>query len=734
MNAYSATSHPIETNRQVIEDAGDELSLASLVAAIWKRKTFVILPVLIVFLSTLAILTSTKSRYTSTAQILVDTPQSTFSRPQQENGQEATPDNLAVGSHEQLLLSRDLARDVTLRLDLAGQPEFSPGGQVDGIFQRFISLIGLSPNPGDLTAEENVINAYFDRLVVARVNDSRVIAVNFTSTDPRFAAEVANGVVDRYIETLRFARQQSTNDAAVWLEEQIDQLRNKVELAEARVASYRSANGLLLGASNATLSSQQLSELNTQLILARTARAESQARAQMINELLLAGGNLDSASDVLNSPLIQRLQEQMATLRRQIAQLSATLLPSHPQMLQLNAEITDLRRLIRSEAEKVVEGLQNEASIAGARENALRASLNSLSQDAGQNGGAEVELRALEREATAQRDLLESFLAKYREASAQQQLTALPVQARIISRATVSTEPSYPRTIPILLATTIGSALLAIAVLISAELVKAGATLNTGQMRARQPLPEPVDIQSPVEAVVDEEEPLGQPISIVSSQSNQSVSGAVTQTIAAVYEIGMSDEASRIIVCSPQRQNPDNYSSLNLARGIAHDGHKVVLIDGNMRASRIATQTGLKSNPGFSDLLAETHEFVHVLQRDTESRIHIISAGTHLSDPSRMIRQDRLEQVLDALEGTYDYIVIDGPPVLLASETQILAARCDCAVIVQDTLPGGQRLVDRSRDVLTDYDRQPMGIIAAEPEIAQRNAGAGIQEVILESA
>ncbi len=734
MNAFSATSHANETHRQDIEGVGDEISLTSLIRTLWNRKLFVILPVLIVFLSTLAILTATKPRYTSSAQILVNSPQSTFSRPQQENVQEVTPDNLAIGSHEQLLLSRDLARDVTLQQNLLDSSEFSPNGRGAGFFQRFLSMIGLSRNPGDLTAEENVINAYFDRLSVARVNESRVIAVNFTSTDPRLAAEVANGVVDRYIETLRIARQQSTNDAALWLEEQIDQLRNKVELAEARVASYRSSNGLLLGANNATLSSQQLSELNTQLILARTARAEAQARAQMINEMLSSGGSLDSASDVLNSPLIQRLQEQLVTLRRQIAQLTATLLPSHPRMIELNAEIVDLRHQIRSEAEKVVEGLQNEASIAGARENALRASLNSLSQDAGQNGGAEVELRALEREATAQRELLESFLAKYREASAQQQLTALPVQARIISRAAVSTAPSFPRKIPILVVTTIGAALLTIAVIISTELVKAGASLNTGQMTARQPLPHPVDIQSPDGAVDFEENPEEQPFSVVASPHPQTVSSSVRDTIAAIYDIGMVDESSRIIVCAPQRQNPDNYSSLNIARGMAQDGHKVVVIDGNMRASRIASQTGLNSAPGFSDLLAETHEFVHVLQRDPDSRIHIITSGTHLSDPSRMIRQDRLEQVLDALEGTYNYILIDGPPVLLASETQILAARCDCAVIVQDTLPGGQRLVERSRDVLTDYDRQPMGIVAAEPEIAQKVAGSGSQEVILESA
>ncbi len=719
MNTYAATPHFTEVDPRHHGIASDGLSLISLVKALWRRKLIVIIPVLVVFLGTFLVLANTESRYTSTASILVDTPRAPFSRPDQGNDRVDNPDSLAIGSHEQLLLSRDLAREVTLRYDLAQVSEFQPSGRNPGFIRQMMMLVGLASNPGNLTVEEKVISKYFSRLVVSRVDDSRVIEVAFSSSDPELAAEIANGVVDNYLTSLREARRQSTSEAALWLEEQIEQLRNKVETAEAMAASYRSEHGLLRGANDTTLSSQQLSELNSQLILARTSRAESQVRAQIVREMLASGGSLSSASDVLNSPLIQRLQEQEVTLRRSIAEFSATLLPSHPRIMQLDAELTDLGKQIRAEGQKIVQALENEADIAGARENALRANLNSLRQDAGRTDSDAVELRALEREATAQRVLLESFLGRYREATAQTQLEALPVQARIISRAAVSTDPSFPRRLPILVMTSLGTAFLGIALIFSTELMKVGASLNAGQSISRHPVPENLDIRPVTEPVPG----AGDDVNIVHVTSDSgdpdTVSDAVQAVIGAIYGRVNPGEASRTFVCAPQRQSPDNFSALNIARGLALDGHKVVVIDSNMRASRLAIQTGLAGAPGFSDLLTETHDFVDVLQRDPISRVHVIAGGTHVLDPVRMIRHDRLEQILDALEGTYNHIVIDGPPVLLASEAHILASCCDGAVIVPDTLPGGQKMVERTRDVLTNNGQHPIEMIAASSKISE---------------
>lgn len=720
MNVNSATASSFDPDAHASGDPSEGLTLAALIGMLWRRKGTILFPVLIVFAATLAYVTTATPKYTSVTQILVDAPQNTFSRTGEEvQRQQPLPDDLAVGSHEQLLLSRDLAKDIALSLNLSDKSEFLPSGKTPGFVDQMLILVGLAKHPDSMTVEERVINRYFSRLSVERINDTRVIAVRFTSRDPLLAAQIANSVSDRYIELLRDAQRQSTSEAALWLEQQIEQLRNRVAEAEATVEEYRSGNDLLRGAGETTLSSQRLSELSSQLVLARTSRAEAQARAQMITELLKSGGDLDSAADVLNSPLIQRLQEQQVTLRGEIAELSATLLPSHPRMMQLKAELRDMQQQIRAEAEKVVKGLENESSIAGARENAIRSSLNSLSQDAERNSGSQVELRALEREATAQRELLESFLARFREASAQQQLEALPVQARIISRAAPSTEPSFPRKAPILAMASLGTLLLMVAIVMSVELMKLGSALGTGAVAAHRPLPQKVDVPSP-----DEIEPSVDTSRVVNfvPRDETDPRPGLKQAIAEIYAHGNSGESLRTFICSPQRQTQENYSALNVAREIARDGHSVVVVDGNMRVSRLAKQTGLIEVPGFSDLLRATSDFVDVLQRDALSRAHIITAGAHMTDPARMIDPERLEQVLDALEGTYDHIVLDGPPAMLASEAQLLAQACDCALIVEDTLPGGQKLVARTKDILTDYGRQPVQIIHASADVS---AGPG---------
>ncbi len=132
-------------------------------------------------------------------------------------------------------------------------------------------------------------------------------------------------------------------------------------------------------------------------------------------------------------------------LRAQIAELSSTLLPAHPRIRSLSGQLQNLEGQIRQEAQKIQAALQTAARVAAAREQSLTESLNEAKVAASRSGGDEIELRALEREAASQRDLLESFLARYREALARTDSNYLPADARIISRAVAPREPSYPK-------------------------------------------------------------------------------------------------------------------------------------------------------------------------------------------------------------------------------------------------------------------------------------------------
>src|SRR5262249_28123342 len=139
---------------------------------------------------------------------------------------------------------------------------------------------------------------------------------------------------------------------------------------------------------------------------------------------------------------------------------SSTLLDGHPRIKELKAQLADLDRQLREEASKVSRSLDDDARIAGGRFDSLSASLDQPKKQASSTSGHDVQLRALEREAKAQRDLLESYLAKHREAAARENIDTGPSDGRIISPATVSNIPDYPRTLPIVLIATLVTFLL----------------------------------------------------------------------------------------------------------------------------------------------------------------------------------------------------------------------------------------------------------------------------------
>jgi uncharacterized protein involved in exopolysaccharide biosynthesis len=160
---------------------------------------------------------------------------------------------------------------------------------------------------------------------------------------------------------------------------------------------------------------------------------------------MLRKGESIEASDIVNSELVRRLSEQRGILRAQLAEQSSQLLGGHPRIKELKAQIGDFDKQIRAEAEKLVRTLENEARIAGARVEASSANLDMVKRQAASTNEQDVQLRALERESKAQRDLLESYLAKYRETTARETIGSAPPDAKIISAATRPIRRIFPR-------------------------------------------------------------------------------------------------------------------------------------------------------------------------------------------------------------------------------------------------------------------------------------------------
>src|SRR3954469_8494724 len=464
----------------------EEMSLGTVARAIWRRKGSIIGPTLIITAAAFIAVSLMTPRYKSEARVLVEGRENIFLRAEVDKAMvdRGAIDAETVTSQVQLILSRDLASEVIKELNLSELPEFNAA------LKEFSPLsvlrtIGILKDPMSMSLEERVFAAYFDRLLAFALDKSRVISIEFQSADPELAAKVANLIAEKYLGFQQVAKQDQARSASKWLSGELDKLRDKVSEAEGKVEAFRAKSNLFVGSGTSSLANQQLTDLSTQVSAARAQKADAEARARLIREALRTGATIES-SDIVNSELIRRLSEQRVTLRAQLAEQSSTLLAQHPRIREMRAQVADLDQQIRSEGERLARSLENEAKVAGARLETFSAALDQLKGQAASTSDQDVQLRALEREAKAQRELFESYLAKYREATARDSIAAAPADARIISRATVSNIPYFPKKTPIVLIAALGTFSLATAFVVT------GALVNGEPGRAqRVPVPAP---------------------------------------------------------------------------------------------------------------------------------------------------------------------------------------------------------------------------------------------------
>ena len=239
-----------------------------------------------------------------------------------------------------------------------------------------------------------------------------MIAIDFSSANPDLAAQVANTIAETYLSTQQAAKQDQTRAAGDWLAGEIEKMRTSVAEAEAKVEDYRSRENLFSGSNNTSLPSQQLTEINSQIAAARGQKADLEARARQLRDLINSGKPIDSA-DIANSDTMRRLIEQRIAVRAQLAEQSTTLLDQHPRIKELKSQIAEIDRQIRSKGSGSLRQLDNDAECRARPAGGAYARASTRSRKlASQTNEQDVQLRALEREAKTQRDLLESYLVE----------------------------------------------------------------------------------------------------------------------------------------------------------------------------------------------------------------------------------------------------------------------------------------------------------------------------------
>ncbi|MGY3589051.1 succinoglycan biosynthesis transport protein ExoP [Bradyrhizobium sp. USDA 4350] len=550
-----------------------------------------------------------------------------------------------------------------------------------------------------------MLDSFYERFQAYAVDKSRVMVIEFQSEDPELAARVANSIADGYLVLQQAARQDQARSASTWLLGEIDKLRSKVAEADSRVEEFRSKSSLFVGTNNIPLSNQQMGELNTQLNNARALKADAETKARLIREML-QGGKPIEATEVLNSELIRRLAEQRGTLRAQLAEQSSTLLDNHPRIKELKAQIADLDRQLREEAGKISRSLDNDARVADGRVQALQVGLDQSKKQASSSNSQDVQLRGFEREAKAQRDLLEAYLAKYREATARENIEAAPTDGRIISRATVSNTPAYPKKLPIVLIATLATLLLSAGIIITGELLRISAPGAVGRafapaaavIRRREPVMETATVDEPALTLPPEPElasPLAPSLSpepdlrpdpavayepVVSEPQPAPARTANEIDELAERLVAAGPAAHKVTVLGPAAAESVTLTALTLARLMARQA-KVVVVDLVASSPALTAATVDPGAPGLAELMQGEATFAQIITKDRQSRVQIVSAGRPGFDRAHL-QSPRLALAIDALLRVYDHVLLDaGTAVDLPAE--LLTAKAQ-AVVVPD--------------------------------------------------
>jgi succinoglycan biosynthesis transport protein ExoP len=507
------------------------------------------------------------------------------------------------------------------------------------------------------------------------VDKSRVIVIEFQSQDPELAARVTNSIAEGYLALQQSTRQDQAKSASGWLSGGIEDLRKKVAEAEQRAEDFRSKSSLFIGTNNTSMSKQQMGEINTQLNNARALKSDAESKARMIKDMLQTGKPIE-ASEVLNSETIRRMSEQRVTLRAQLAEQSSTLLDGHPRIKELKAQVADLDRQLREEAGKISRSLENDARVAGGRVEGLRDSLEQSKKQASATNGHDVQLRALEREAKAQRDLLESYLAKYREANTRENIDSAPADGRIISRASVSNTPAYPKKLPIVLIATLATLMLSAGAIATGELLRMTAPRAAAVFASSAPSA-PAPARSPVAAPVA----AADPAPVFREPPPLEIPPELTEIEQLADRLRQDGHPARKVTVLGTASNESiTLTALTLARLIARQA-RVVVVDLSASSPTISAVSVDASAPGLAELMLGEATFSQIITKDRLSAVHLVNSGRPGSDRA-LLQSPRLTLAIDALLRVYDHVVLDaGTASELPAELLTAQAR---AVVVPD--------------------------------------------------
>ena len=589
-------------------DEEGSLNLRDLLMTIWRRKLVIMGTTLIITgFATLWVNQITKL-YVAEASVVIEPPQTNVIDIESVAPGLST-DWFTQETQAAIMGSRVLAEKVVDRLKLVDRQLYNPSLQEpkksllarldlkrllpeswQTAMQDFRDLAGLrkadeapptqSQRLSDLELRKELrkqaTDIYLGQLSIEPSDTSRVIFVRVTTPDQAFAAELANTAAQVYIDDQIASKSGQTGLAYAWLQDRAEERKKSVEASARAMETHRRESGLA-DIDGSSLLSQQMSNLNSQVITARAARAEAEARYAQVEALLDVEGGIFSAAAVLQSPLIQNLRSQETQVVRKIAELKTQLRDAHPTMILVRNELKDLTAKIASEVSKIVINQNGELQIARLRVDNLEIEIARLQARLDSQSDAEITLAALETELEANGKLYDVILSRLKETEVQDD-SLVQADARIISYATEPAAPSHPRKDLIVSSAFVASTILGILIVMLLEQLDSGFR-SRDQVEAATG----VTVLGMVPRLRAGWFGKTEPHDDILDRPNTVLGESFRTLRTALLLSNVENPPRTVLVTSAVPGEGKSTTALSLARTVAKHGQKCLIIDGDLR-------------------------------------------------------------------------------------------------------------------------------------------------------
>ena len=632
-----------------------------------RRRVFLAAFILVALVVASAVISYIHPLYEATTQIVLEVarPRVGLASLQSFGG---APDLFANETEVSILTSTSLADRVIERLNLADDPFIAGDTLAPGhpVHRRFADIP---------PAQLNSIHATFEKNLTVRAGDrSRAIDIRFVGPTAQMASDVANTVAEEYLADQAETRHKFAANEYLWLKDQVEQLRQRVNEAQLNVEQFRRKQGVL-DQSGSTVLQRQINDYNAQLTAAQVRRSDLEEKSHQLERLKKNGNTTDASVAALESASVQRLSADEALAEREVAELSSTYLSGHPKLAEAKAKLEEAHIKLRDELDRLVAATTNQAQLARNQEEMLQGKLNELNGQLQMQSDAAANLRLLEVDLKSTSELYAASLNRLREASSADERVE-PPKARVISPAIPPDRAFFPNRTRMLAGAMAGAAFVGLMLAFLLEYLDAG-------FRSRREIEDLTDLETvasvPKLHSLRHYRRMADMPRLLTEEPVFAEAIRFTR-VAMAYAPQRTQAISRILITSALPKEGKTLVSRALGVTFSLGGMKVITVDCDLRKKQTwARRSDLEHKPGLVEYLLGKAELDDIIIRDSVSGLHHIHRGAVSDnlDPTILLDSNRMHQLHAEVGERYDVVIIDTPPVKLFPDTLVLQRHVD---------------------------------------------------------